>query len=242
MELARAESALSSRIRSFCCGASTPILAAMAAPIVITDFDGTLALADVFDELCDRFAAPDWREYQRLFASGELSMLGAAQWIFDGVNASLAELREYALRAGELRAGASALFEAARAGRIELVIASGGLGFYIEALLAEHLPYIQAVYCNSLTATDRGLSFDTPLGELRCERCAVCKGLAIQKHLHAARRVVYCGDGWSDRCAAGVAPELFAVAGSSLARYCSERDVPHTEFDDYRQVLEVLGL
>lgn len=201
----------------------------MAAPIVITDFDGTLARADVFDELCDRFAAPDWREYERLFASGELSMHGAAQWIFDGVNASLAELREYALCVGELRAGASDLFEAARAGRIELVIASGGLGFYIEALLAEH-------------ATDRGLSFDSPLGALRCERCAVCKGLAIQKHLHPARRVVYCGDGWGDRCAAGVAPELFAVAGSNLARYCKDRDVPHTEFDDYRQVLEVLGL
>lgn len=214
----------------------------MAAPIVVTDFDGTLALADVFDELCDRFAAPDWRDFERRFTSGELSMLGAAQWIFGGVNASLAELRDYALRVGELRAGASDLFEAARTGRIELVIASGGLDFYIEALLAEHLPYIRAVYCNSLTATDRGLVLEYPLSELRCERCAVCKGLALQKHLHPARRVVYCGDGLSDRCAAGVAPELFAVAGSQLARYCSERNEPHTEFDDYRQVLAVLGV
>ena len=142
----------------------------MAAPVVVTDFDGTLALADVFDELCDRFAAPDWRDYHRRFTSGELSMLGAVQWIFDGVNAGLAELREYAVSVGALRAGASDLFEAARAGRIELVIASGGLDFYIEALLAEHLPYVQAVYCNSLTATERGLSLDYPFHDLRCQR------------------------------------------------------------------------
>jgi 2-hydroxy-3-keto-5-methylthiopentenyl-1-phosphate phosphatase len=214
----------------------------MTVPIVVTDFDGTLALADVFDELCDRFAAANWRDFQRLFTSGELSMLGSTQWIFEGMNASLAELREYALGVGELRAGASELFAAARAGRIELVIASGGLDFYIEALLAEHLPYIRTIYCTSLTATDRGLLLDFPLVELRCERCAVCKGLALKRHLDPARRVVYCGDGWSDRCAVGVAPELFAVADSQLARYCSEHSVPHTEFDDYRQVLRVLDL
>ncbi|HVZ35587.1 MAG TPA: hypothetical protein VG963_24345 [Polyangiaceae bacterium] len=118
----------------------------MGTPVVVTDFDGTLAVADVFDELCDRFAAPNWRDFTRRFASGELSMLGATQWIFDGVHVSLAELRAYALRVGALRAGASELFDAARMGRIELVIASGGLDLYIHALIADHLPHVRAIY------------------------------------------------------------------------------------------------
>jgi 2-hydroxy-3-keto-5-methylthiopentenyl-1-phosphate phosphatase len=214
----------------------------MASPIVVTDFDGTLAVADVFDELCDRFAAPDWRDFQRKFSSGELSMLGAVRWIFDGVRVGLAELRAYALTVGALRAGASELFAAARAGHIEVVIASGGLDCYIHALLAEHLPHVRAIYCNRLTETERGLLFDFPTADLRCERCAVCKRLALCKHLDGSRRVMYCGDGSSDRCAVGVAPELFAVAGSDLARYCRERGAAHAEFDDYRQVLGVLGL
>jgi len=29
---------------------------------------------DVFDQLCDRFAAPDWRDFERRFTSGELSI------------------------------------------------------------------------------------------------------------------------------------------------------------------------
>jgi 2-hydroxy-3-keto-5-methylthiopentenyl-1-phosphate phosphatase len=217
-------------------------LTSMSVPVVVTDFDGTLAVADVFDELCDRFAAPGWRDYEQRFASGELSLLAAARGIWTDVRVSLAELRAFALTVGALRPGAGELFEAARAGRIELVIASGGLDFYIHALLSEHLRDIRAIYCNRLTATAAGLEFGFPHVDLVCERCAVCKRLALRKHLDATRRVAFCGDGSSDRCAVGVAPELFAVAGSRLAHYCRERGAPHAEFDDYREVLGALGL
>ena len=214
----------------------------MLVPIVVTDFDGTLAVEDVGNALCERFAGPAWRDFDLRFVRGELSLPEAQRGMWNLVRATLEELRAHALSVGALRAGASELFEAARASRIELVIASGGFGFYIQALLSEQLRHVRAAYYSNLEATELGLRLDFPHEDLACARCAVCKGLALRRHLDNARRVLFCGDGTSDRCAVGVAPELYAVAGSDLARYCRERGVAHAEFDDYRQVLAALGM
>ena len=212
----------------------------MSVPIVATDFDGTLAVQDVGDALCERFADPSWRDFDQRFVRGELSLPAAQRGMWALIDASLDELRAHALRLGQLRAGANELFAAARAGEIELVIASGGFDFYIEALLGDHLRDIRAAYYNSLEASELGLRLHFPHEDLACARCAVCKGKALRKHLDTGRRVLFCGDGTSDQCAVGVAPELYAVTGSHLAQWCRARGVPHEEFDDYRQVLAAL--
>jgi 2-hydroxy-3-keto-5-methylthiopentenyl-1-phosphate phosphatase len=214
----------------------------MPVPIVVTDFDGTLAVEDVGDALCERFADPSWREFDRRFVRGELSLPAAQRGMWELVRASKDELRAHALRVGALRAGASELFAAARAGKLELVIASGGFDFYIEALLAEHLQVVRAAYYNTLEATPLGLRLQFPHEDLACARCAVCKGKALRRHLDTDRRVLFCGDGTSDQCAVGVAPELYAVRRSHLAAWCSERGVAHTEFEDYREVLGALAV
>lgn len=154
----------------------------------------------------------------------------------------LPELRACALEFGVLRAGADLLFEAVRSDRIELVIASGGLDFYIDALLGEHRQLVRDVFCNTLTWTaTNGWRFDRPFADPACPRCAVCKGRVVRDHLARGRRVAFCGDGRSDRCAIGVACDLFAVRGSEFARNCRESAVEYREFEDYREVLAALG-
>jgi 2-hydroxy-3-keto-5-methylthiopentenyl-1-phosphate phosphatase len=209
-------------------------------PIVVTDFDGTLAVEDVGDALCERFAHESWHDIERQYARGELSLPAAQRGMWSSVKATAAELRAHALEIGALRAGATELFEAARSGRIELVIASGGFDFYIRELLSEQLRHVRAAYYNNLAVTELGLQLEFPHADLACARCAVCKGHALRKHIDNGRRVLFCGDGTSDRCAVGVAPELWAVAGSELARYCRELGAEHREFEDYREVLSVL--
>ncbi|HKU36794.1 MAG TPA: HAD-IB family phosphatase [Polyangiales bacterium] len=212
----------------------------MDVPIVVTDFDGTLAVEDVGDRLCERYADPRWREFETRFDAGELSLPAAQRGMWQLIAASLDELRSHALSIGTLRAGAPELFAAARAGKLELVIASGGFDFYIEALLGAQLRDVRAAYYNSLAVSDWGLQLDFPHTDLACARCAVCKGKALRKHLDTGRRVLFCGDGTSDRCAVGVAPELFAVRGSHLAEYCRQVGAACTEFEDYREVLAAL--
>ena len=107
--------------------------------LVVCDFDGTLVDVDVGNELCVRFAAPHWRSVIDRYYAGELSLPEAQRTCWSLIDMAIASLREQALAFASLRAGAEGLFEAAREGRCRLVIASGGFGFYIEALLGDRL-------------------------------------------------------------------------------------------------------
>ena len=211
----------------------------MPPPLLICDFDGTITTTDIGDALCDRFAPPTWREIDAAWVRGELSLPEAQRRMWSLVRASRDELLAHAREVGALRGGAVELFDAARRGDIELVIASGGFDLYIDALLGERVRFLSARYHNRLvSAGDRvELEFAQAIG---CERCAVCKGEIVRRMLGGGRRVAFCGDGSSDRCAAGVAPELFAIEGGELARHCADNGLSFVPVRDLRVVLEAL--
>lgn len=212
---------------------------AMSPPVLICDFDGTLTTLDVGDELCEHFADPEWREIDAQWLRGEISLPEAQKRMWSLVRATPEELVGRALEVGELRPGAEALFEAAAKGRIELVIASGGFDLYIDALLGERRTHVSAKYHNRLVPRQGG--FEPVFAEgLGCARCAVCKRRVVEARGGSGRRLAFCGDGSSDRCAAGVAPELFAVTGGMLERHCAAEGIAHTAFEDFDQVLAQL--
>ncbi len=211
----------------------------MQPPLLICDFDGTLTRVDVGDALCERFADPSWRDVDAQWLRGEISLPEAQRRMWATVRATTAELVREARRVGSLRPGADDVLAAAADGRIELVIASGGFDLYIGALLGDRAAAVSAMYHNRLVPREGGVE-PAFREDLSCERCAVCKGRVVHAHRDDRRRVAFCGDGSSDRCAAGVAPELFAVRGSTLARHCERRGVPHVPFDDLGTVLSAL--
>jgi len=101
--------------------------------------------------------------------------------------------------------------------------------------------WLTARYHNRLVPRGRGVEPVFAEG-LSCRRCAVCKAEVVRRHVgERRRRGAFCGDGSSDRCAAGVADEVYAVAGGVLAEHCNEEGVPHVRFDDMGTVLRALS-
>lgn len=212
----------------------------MLPPLLVCDFDGTLTKVDVGDALCERFADPAWLEVEAEWSAGALSLPAAQRRMWRHVSVDRDSLVQESLRVGTFREGADALFEAVRAGRLELIIASGGFGLYIEALLGARMGCLTASYYSDLEAHADGARCEFPHDDLACPRCAVCKGEVLRRHASADRRVAFCGDGLSDRCAAGVAEQLFAVEHSRLAAHCNEAGIPYIGFNDLRNVLDLL--
>lgn len=212
----------------------------MLPPLLICDFDGTLTEMDVGDALCDRFAPPAWRDVDDAFLRGEMSLPDAQRQMWSMVRASRQELLAHARQVGALRPGAEALFEAAAAGELELVVASGGFDLYIDALLGERTSLLRARYHNRLISRDGG-GVELEFAEgLACHRCAVCKAEVVRRHLDPGRRVAFCGDGASDQCAAAIAPELFAIQGGDLAHHCTIHQIPFTPLTTLHPLLTQL--
>ena len=116
--------------------------------------------------------------------------------------------------------------------------ASGGFDFYIEAILGERAMRFERSFFNRARFLDERVWLDFHEG-LACDKCAVCKGRVCEAARAEAARVVFVGDGASDRCAIGKADLVCAVEGSTLARGCAERGVEHRTFADFGELLPI---
>jgi 2,3-diketo-5-methylthio-1-phosphopentane phosphatase len=194
------------------------------------DFDGTVTNKDIGDEVCDRFAPPAWRDIDAQWVRNELSLPEAQRRMWGLARCAPDEARAYAVSVGALRPGLDALVAAATASGA-LWLASGGFDFYIEALLDSRLAKFERAFYNRARFVDGKIAVEFPHDGLACGRCAVCKGKVCDQARAIADRVVFIGDGASDRCAIGRADLLCAVRGSLLARACDERGVAYHAFE-----------
>jgi 2-hydroxy-3-keto-5-methylthiopentenyl-1-phosphate phosphatase len=76
---------------------------------------------------------------------------------------------------------------------------------------------------------------DFPFADSVCEHgCATCKPRAMQRLNPARAPSFFAGDGLSDRYAATSADVVFAKA--SLAAFCADQGIPHTQFETLGQI------
>src|SRR5262249_28132675 len=135
----------------------------------------------------------------------------------------------FAREVGELRPGLDQFLDAAAAAGSRLWLASGGVGFYIEAILGDRMARFGRTLLNSARFIGGAVELEFHQG-LSCDKCAVCKGRVCERARSDGAQVMFVGDGASDRCAIGKADVLSAVAGSMLARGCELRKLPHRSF------------
>lgn len=204
---------------------------------LLLDFDGTIALKDVGDELCDAFAPPRWKDIDDQWHRGELTLDAAQRQMWAMVRASPADFDAVTRRVGTLRPGFSALLERARLDGWRLFIASGGFDRYIALILGPLIDHFDTVWSNRLRLEAGGVQVEFPhSATLNCGQCAVCKGVITQRLQRQGYRVVFCGDGSNDRCTIGRADRLFAVAGSRLAAEAQRLNADVVLFDSFEQV------
>jgi 2,3-diketo-5-methylthio-1-phosphopentane phosphatase len=199
--------------------------------IVVLDFDGTVTLKDIGDEVCDHFAPPAWRDIDARWVRGELSLPEAQRLMWALARAERAQAIAYAREVGVLRPGLDQLIERVAGAGGELWLASGGFDFYIEALLDGRLPCFARAYFNRARFDQNRIEVSFPHSELACTRCAVCKGAVCDQARARAERVIFVGDGASDRCAVGRADEIFAVRSSHLAEHLASGGSKFVAFD-----------
>jgi len=209
---------------------------------IVCDFDGTALTEDIGDAVSQRFAGyPAWRLAEDQYREGAFDFGELLRRIFEPITATREEIAAFARERAVLRPGFEAFVTAcADAGR-PFVVCSAGLDVYIEPVL-ERLParlrdHIQ-VRCNRASCAPGGmtLEFHRPGRNDGCGRCGFCKGSVVRELRESGHRVVVCGDGTADRCAADAADFVFATR--RLLEYCRMRGLPHAAFQDFREVME----
>jgi 2-hydroxy-3-keto-5-methylthiopentenyl-1-phosphate phosphatase len=184
------------------------------------DFDGTIAVEDVTDCVLERFAAPEWQDFERAWTEGEISAAECMRAQIPLIRASLAELDSF-LDTIEIDPGFADFVAFCRQHGIGVSVVSDGVDYFIQRVLANHGVNDIEVIANHLSpsVSKQGFQYglDTPYASAGCRSGAgVCKCRVIRTPADH----FYVGDGRSDFCVSGEAMMVFAKRqrASRLAR------------------------
>ena len=210
------------------------------AAILCFDFDDTIVLENTSRQVFERFAKPEWREFEAEYHAGRLTVEQFNARAFATVEATREELREFALEVTQPRAGFMELLDWAQWNDWLCAVVSNGFDFYVDALLdklgaqriARHAARTRFDYnWRCIYLSPRGIEIEDGF---KLSYAVSFKG--------TGDFVAYVGDGESDVAAARLAPVVFA-RDTLLARLQGEhpRLFPFETFDDVQGVLEREG-
>ena len=91
------------------------------------------------------------------------------------------------------------------------------------------------VYANHAEMTESGLRITFPYRDAECSQCGNCKARQVHELRRQCARVIYIGDGYSDRCASQEADILFAK--SHLAQICEVEARDYVPFEGFADIL-----
>ncbi len=208
---------------------------------VVCDFDGTALTEDLGDAVSQHFAGHGtWRRAEDEYGQGAFSFGELLRRIFEPITAGPAEIATFARERAVLRPGFESFLSACAAAGRPFVVCSAGLDVYIEPVLERlpaHLRSHLELRSNRARCSPAGmtLEFHETLRADGCGRCGFCKGSVVRELQSAGHRVVVCGDGTADRCAADAADFVFATR--RLVDHCVERGLPHRAFQDFNEVM-----
>ena len=210
---------------------------------VFLDFDGTLVESNVAIDLVGEFVpngAAIAHEVDLQLHSGQITLRQA--WERQAALLppdKLEEMAQFTVEKIPLREGAHELLALFASARIPVTILSGGLDFYIQAILAREgldLPFLSDTMGVS---TNGSLKVLHPHGHPSCVLCGICKALAVQTPAPPGVRTIFIGDGSTDRFAAEVTDLVFARR--RLLQYCRESGIPVYPFESFEPVTQKIS-
>lgn len=203
---------------------------------VYTDFDGTVTRQDTLVYLLDRYVGSSWLEIEGRVDAGALSEEIGLQREIALLSTPWPEARDAVLADVPVDPRFAAFAALCRERGWPLTILSGGLAPLIRAVLDRE-------GLTDIPLRANGLDFDAdgrwrvlPAGTPRIRAlCNHCKSWHLAGVRAEGDRLIYIGDGATDRCPAGHADLVFAKGG--LIRWCEETRLPFQPFEEFGEIL-----
>jgi 2-hydroxy-3-keto-5-methylthiopentenyl-1-phosphate phosphatase len=203
--------------------------------LILCDFDNTVTTRDVTHVLLDDFTDGKWREVQRQYEQREITHFEVMRRSYEYLRTPEATLVKHALEQIPIRPHFAELVSFCQQEQVELVVVSGGLDFYIKALLPDQVP-VHSYLSEFGEFWKVSLPADITVGEGEDFKVKVLHKV-LQSTSSPVHPFIFIGDGSNDQAAAREADYVFAVKDSLLAKARRRENLPTREFTDFAEVL-----
>jgi 2-hydroxy-3-keto-5-methylthiopentenyl-1-phosphate phosphatase len=212
--------------------------------LVLVDFDGTITKNDVGAHLFNSFSGEKSKKIVSEWLQGKISSKECLQKECELIKITKKQLKNFAL-SQKIDEHFCDFVDLCKGDKVDIVILSDGLDYYIKLILSKyHLDDIP-FYSNTVRFEGKKLVPGFPYYNKGCGNCGNCKKYHLKNLRRTEQKVVYIGDGLSDKCAIGEADFVFAK--NDLKSFCEKEKIDYFEFKDFGDVIsvfqgELLGL
>ncbi len=219
--------------------------------VLVVDFDVTITKNDLAYDLLDEYGRPDWRDIEDEIRSGKITLREGIQRELGNLKISLQELVNFTMTRTILDDGAKKFFQWARKEKIPTYILSDGIVQYIQVVFKHFLKislnfqddneWHPQIIANRFKWKDANQVDHVEFPNPPCEHgCANCKPFWITriKNNHPEAKIIFVGDGYTDRLVAPLVDIIFARKGEMLEQILNAQNVPFYSYDSLLDVLE----
>ena len=205
------------------------------------DFDGTISLSDLALFTVERFGSVEWEYYEKLFNENKLSLEDTITAQYSLIRAPKETILNALNGNVKIRDNFKKFIDYCSNFDIPVVVVSGGIDFIIRHVLDE-LGIPKTVEIVSMIVeyqNDGSIKVSRPR---RFTDGAVDFKQDLARYYKSKEySVYYVGDGSSDYGAVVDADVTFSVKGSSLSRYCDQKNLHFNDFEDFSEIIDYMG-
>ena len=206
---------------------------------MFVDFDGTIVIQDTAQIALNRFGDPNWVRIEEAYERGEMTFEESLQREYAMLKVPEETIIKEVSRFIELRPNFGQLVDHCRHQSVPLIVLSGGLDFCVRHFLNQDgwLDFVR-IYSPTSKYTESGyvVTFPRKLTSAPTN----FKDDLVRHERRDGTRAYFVGNGFGDFSAAQESDVAFAIRGSRLADLCRKHHLPHTEMDDFREVVDTL--
>lgn len=203
---------------------------------IFCDFDGTVTLKDLGDEIFKQFG--EFEPYHSQLINGDINIRQYWHRIVPTLpNDSETAINQLAL-SSDIDPYFLKFIDTCKSNNYHISIVSDGFSSYIKPILENINMGNYKVYCNSINFTQTK-PFPEFYGASESCNClsSSCKRNVVLNNSDDEDIIVFIGDGYSDFCAAEHSDVIFAK--KNLASYCSKNRIPFYNFKTFFDVVKI---
>jgi len=206
---------------------------------VLCDFDGTVTLEDTGLATMEAFGREGWWEIEFAWRRGEISSMECLSGQFALADVTPEQYRRF-IESQPVDPAFPELVRLCEQVGARFVILTDGLDLYIRWIL-EKLGLTELEVSSNEGRFDGagrivcGFPHQHPV----CKLHGNCKLAHLFRTRRTSRRIIYVGDGYTDRCPAASADVVFAK--DVLRDYCEDAAIPAMPFDTLADVISILN-
>ncbi len=203
---------------------------------IFSDFDGTITKTDSLEFILNKYAGPGWIDIEDRVTRHEINEKDALQLQFNMLDLSLQEAL-HDLHEIELDPYFREFIHLCRNNSLPVTVLSGGLDIFIEKIFEANGIFGISYHANSVEVENGRWKIIPSRSPKLKNRCNHCKTFWLEKARSSGSRVIYIGDGNTDRCAAQNADIRFAKG--VLANYLSTINVAFYEYQSFSEIIKI---